>query len=90
MTPEIDIDGDALFQQAMRQTAVQAALQAKAVRIAALARKDMARAGIEANVAIRPHPLATGRASLDVGCEVPDKQERRAGRIMRRAARGGR
>ncbi|WKD60919.1 hypothetical protein CCICO_04410 [Corynebacterium ciconiae DSM 44920] len=90
MTPEIDIDGDALFQQAMQQTVVKAALQARASRIAALARKDLARAGIDASVTIRPHALPSGRASLDVGCEVDDKYERRVGRIMRRAARGGR
>lgn len=85
-----EIDADAVFQQVMQQPAVKAKLQQKATRIATLARKDLHRAGIDATVQIRERHLPTGRATLDVHCSVSDDDERRAGKIMRRAARGTR
>lgn len=85
-----DIDTDVLFQQVMSQPKVKAKLMQKATRIATLARKDLARAGLDANVTIKERHLPTGRASLDVVCAVKPDDERRAGRIMRRAGRGGR
>ncbi|AZA08700.1 hypothetical protein [Corynebacterium pseudopelargi] len=85
-----DFDADAIFQQVMAQPAVKAKLMQKASRIATLARKDMVRAKIDGSVTIKQRHLSTGRASLDVQCSVKPEDERRAGRIMRRAGRGGR
>ena len=85
-----DIDIDDLFVHINALPAVQAKVKERAARIAARSRKELSRAGIDADVEVRAHPLATGRASFDVYAEAPDGKERRVGKILRRAGREGR
>lgn len=86
-----EIDADAIFSAAMRTARVRGAVMSKGTRMAAHARREINRAGVDATVQVREHPLSTGRASVDVVVNVADdKDRRRAGRIIRRAGRGAR
>lgn len=90
MSARDDIDADALYQQVMNQPAVQAKVMARAAKIATVARRDMARGGVEGSVSVVRHSLPTGRASFDVRWDGKDKHRRRAARVLRRAGRGAR
>ncbi|WCZ37853.1 hypothetical protein [Corynebacterium jeddahense] len=84
----IDIDNDAIFMQVMGSDRVQAKVQEKATRIAALTRRELARASIDAAVKIEPHPTSSGRAAFNVvGSVARPEDARKAGRIARRAGR---
>lgn len=87
------LDADEIFALAMDQPAVKAAVKKRASQIAARARKEFGRAGLDATVRIRDHPLPTGRTSVDVVADFDDGVEgmdRRVGKILRRAGREGR
>lgn len=84
---DIDIDADELFVLANDTTEVKAAGKKVAAKVASRVRKELARAGVDAEVSIREHRLGNGRMSYDVTANVPDGKERTAGRIFRRAGR---
>lgn len=84
---EHGLSSDELFVLANNTSAVKAAVEKRAANIATRTRRDLGRAGVDAKVTIRDHPLATGRHSRDVAVTVADDDRRRAGRIVRRAAR---
>ncbi|MEH0147458.1 hypothetical protein V6D40_07275 [Corynebacterium sp. Q4381] len=84
----INIDTDAIFMQVMGSEKVQAKVQEKATRIAALTRRELGRAGIDATVKIEPHPTPSGRAAFNVvGSVTRPEDARKAGRIARRVGR---
>lgn len=82
-----DIDTDAIFMQVMQDKRVDAKINERANKIAVRTRRDLARAGIDAKVKVEPHYTPTGRAAYNVTGDVAEQDERRAGRIARRAGR---
>ncbi|MGP9619842.1 hypothetical protein [Corynebacterium sp. AOP34-BR1-29] len=88
--PDIDLDADELFVLANADPRVRAGVRKVAAGSARRARKELARAGIDAPVTLRDRILSNGRTTVDVAAEVPEGKERQVARIMRRAGREGR
>lgn len=84
------LDSDELFALANSDARVLAGVQKVAAKVAARTRKELDRAKIDASVTVRDHPLASGRASVDVVADAPEGSERRVARILRRAGREAR
>ncbi|WP_139311895.1 hypothetical protein [Corynebacterium sp. CNJ-954] len=84
------LSADDIFALANNTPEVKLGVKKQAAKIAARTRKELARAGVDASVSIRDHPLSSGRTSVDVVVDAPDGTERIAGRILRRAGREGR
>lgn len=84
----MDLDPDVLWAQANNTNAAKAGVQKRAANVATRARRELARAKIDATVKVVDHPLASGRTAKDVAVTASDpKTLRRAQRIVRRAAR---
>lgn len=87
---EFDMSADDLFVMANQHPAVQAGVRKVAAGSARRARKELARAGIDAPVSLRDRTLPNGRTVVDVGAETPDGKGYQVRKIMRRAGREGR
>lgn len=88
---EIDLDFDALWQEAMALPQVEAATMATATRIATRARAIALReGGKEVEISIQRHYLPNGRMALDVVSTDPSEHgssEAKRIRMLQRAAR---
>lgn len=83
----MQIDGDELFVLANQTNAVKAGIERRAANVAARARRNLKKAGVDATVKITDHPIASGRTSRDVAVTADEANIRRAARIVRRSAR---
>lgn len=83
----VEIDSDAIFQQVMGTTKVQAKVNERAAKISGRIRRDLNRAGIDATVSIREYAHANGRYGVNVMGNASDEDSRKAKRIARRAGR---
>lgn len=83
----VELDTDAIFQQVMSTNRVQAKTRERAAKIVTRIRRDLAKAGINAEVEIKEYAHDNGRYGLNIVGRVADHEARRAGRIARRAGR---
>lgn len=88
--PKTNLDADEIFALANADPRVKAAVKKRGAKMATRSRKELSRAGIDANVFIRERTLGTGRATVDVVADAPEGTERKANKILRRAGREGR
>lgn len=86
-SPEIDIDFDEMFREVMRQPGVKGAVQGRAAKIAAVARREFAKAKVDANVSISQVYIPSGRFGVNVTAHVADDDRVKAIGIMRRSGR---
>ena len=83
----VEIDSDAIFQQVMGTTKVQAKVNERAAKISTRIRRDLNRAGVDATVSIREYAHSNGRFGVNVMGNASDEDSRKAKRIARRAGR---
>lgn len=86
----IQLDADDLFVMANSTARVRAAVRKVSAGGASRARKELARAGIDAEVRVRERTLANGRATADIVADAPEGSEARVSKILRRAGREAR
>lgn len=83
----VEIDSDAIFQQVMGTTKVQAKVNERAAKISGRIRRDLNRAGVDATVTVREYAHSNGRYGVNVMGNVDEKHARKAKRFARRAGR---
>ncbi|MFW9242845.1 hypothetical protein [Corynebacterium striatum] len=83
----IELDTDAIFQQVMQKPKVKAKVHGRAAKITTRIRRDLNKAGIDADVTIKEYAHDNGRFGVNIIGSVDERNARRAGRIARRAGR---